>query len=72
MNREQNQFIMNLSRKLIALCQESENAKNLIENVPGPWEKALIQAIKIIKSDNVVVYLDAPYKREEYSRIPMF
>ena len=56
------------SRKIIALSQESETAKNTIEILPGPWEKTLIEAANLINSAEVVVYLDAPYKREEYSR----
>jgi len=56
------------SRKLSALSQESETAKNKIEILPGPWENTLIEAVNRINSDKVVVYLDAPYKREEYSR----
>jgi len=56
------------SVKLLAISKESENAKNIIQILPGPWEKTLSEAKKQIESRNVLVYLDAPYKREEYSR----
>gem|GEM_PF-2538658 len=56
------------SRKIIALSQESETAKNTIEILHEPWEKTLNEAANLIDSGKVVVYLDAPYKREEYSR----
>ena len=56
------------SIKLLAIAKESESAKNVIQILPGPWEKALFDARKQINSTNVLVYLDAPYKREEYSR----
>lgn len=51
-----------------ALARESENAKYQIRILPGPWQTTLASAEKILKKDKVLIYLDAPYKREEYSR----
>jgi hypothetical protein len=52
-----------------ALAEESENAKHPIQTVAGPWENALMSCQDLLeKQQHVVVYLDAPYKREEYSR----
>jgi adenine-specific DNA-methyltransferase len=56
------------SIRLTALANESENATRTIEILPGPWQKTLLEAEKLFHGKNVLVYLDAPYKREEYSR----
>ena len=56
------------SVRLTALARESEHAKNPIQILPGPWQETLAAAEKRLYGKDVVVYLDAPYKREEYSR----
>ena len=50
------------------LAKESERSFHSIDILPGPWEETLLEAETIIQGQNVVVYLDAPYKRDEYSR----
>lgn len=39
----------------------------LIRTIDGPWKQAL-ERMKPFVSLNSLVYLDAPYKRNEYSR----
>lgn len=56
---------LEFSRRLIAIAEESERCSNRINIIKGPWENALTQMRNI---NQMVVYLDAPYKREEYSR----
>lgn len=49
------------------LGDECNDCTNNIKTIPGPWEVALNK----ILDENIspaIVYLDAPYKREEYSR----
>jgi len=56
------------SIRLISLAQESERSFYPILTVPGPWKDALDTFKQKFDNMDVVVYLDAPYKREEYSR----
>ncbi len=60
--------IHEFSIRFVALARESEYANHPIKILSGPWQKALSAAEKIIQGKKVLVYLDAPYKREEYSR----
>lgn len=58
---------LEFSRRLIAIAEESEKSENAISIIPGPWENAM----KWLEKQNMkgtLVYLDAPYKREDYSR----
>lgn len=54
-------------KRLLCLAEESELTANEIHILSGPWKNALTYA-----KDNVLgkklIYLDAPYKRDEYSR----
>lgn len=61
-------IIHEFSIRLTALGEESEKAVYPIKILPGPWQETLLVAEKLLSNKNVVVYLDAPYKREEYSR----
>lgn len=54
--------------RLINLATESERIKYPVETVGGPWRNALLHLDRILCDMPVAVYLDAPYKREEYSR----
>ncbi|HUT70715.1 MAG TPA: hypothetical protein VMW89_08550 [Desulfatiglandales bacterium] len=54
--------------RLLNLAEESQKSSRRIEVVPGPWENALSILGETLRGELVVVYLDAPYKREEYSR----
>lgn len=54
--------------RLLSLSAESEEIPNAIECVPGPWESALDAAARVLEPSQSVVYVDAPYRREEYSR----
>lgn len=56
------------SVRLLNLAEESEKSPRPIEVVPGPWPEALLALDSLLDDEPVVVYLDAPYKREEYSR----
>ena len=55
------------SKRFLCLAQESENCPHEIETIQGPWQNAL-QLVKHYIGNPVIVYLDAPYKRDEYSR----
>ena len=50
------------------LSGESEKAPNSIQIVKGPWQHALAALDGLADQENVLVYIDAPYKRDEYSR----
>lgn len=56
--------------RLIKLSEASEKSAHPINIVNGPWKKALTSLDEILKDSGipVLVYLDAPYKRDEYSR----
>lgn len=54
-------------KRLITLARESESYLSEIRIIDGPWKNALYESSKL-GLNNLVVYLDAPYKREEYSR----
>lgn len=57
------------SVRLLNLSETSEISPRPIETIPGPWQNALAELGKVLADKNdVVVYLDAPYKREDYSR----
>lgn len=57
---------LEFSKRILAIAAESERYPNEIITLEGPWENALKQVKKL--ENNIIVYLDAPYKREEYSR----
>lgn len=54
--------------RLLNLSEQSQNSHRSIEIVPGPWRKALSILDGKIGGKLVLVYLDPPYTREEYSR----
>lgn len=56
------------SVRLMNLSEASESCMRPIKTIAGPWDKALSNVEESLKNKPVVVYLDAPYKREEYSR----
>jgi adenine-specific DNA methylase len=58
---------LEFSKRLLSIAAESERYSNEIIPICGPWENALNE-MKRKKDDNLIVYLDAPYKREAYSR----
>lgn len=58
---------LEFSKRLLAVAAESERYSYNINIVDGPWKNALEQVAKLHPS-NLIVYLDAPYKRDEYSR----
>lgn len=55
------------SKRIITIASESERYPYRIECIKGPWETAL-NHFQHNETQRMVVYLDAPYKREEYSR----
>lgn len=55
------------SKRFLCLAEESEKSKHEVKLIPGPWQNALAFADKHI-GRRAVIYLDAPYKRDEYSR----
>lgn len=55
------------SKRFLCLGEESEQCQNEIRLIPGPWENALGFVDRHI-GKRAVIYLDAPYKRDEYSR----
>lgn len=54
--------------RLMNLAEESEKTNRPIEIVAGPWQEALNTLEDTMVAKRILVYLDAPYKREEYSR----
>lgn len=58
------------SVRLIKLAEASESCVYPVITLDGPWQKALTELDKILPkaSSEVLVYVDAPYKRDEYSR----
>ena len=58
---------LEFSRRFLSLGEQSENYPNEIRTIDGPWKQAL-ERMKPFVSLNSLVYLDAPYKRDEYSR----
>jgi hypothetical protein len=54
--------------RLLNLAEESEKVDRRVQIVTGPWRTALDEAEALCWKGPVCVYLDAPYKREEYSR----
>jgi adenine-specific DNA-methyltransferase len=61
-------IIHEFSVRLMNLSEESEKSPRPIEVVAGPWRNALSSLDRSSENETVIVYLDAPYKREEYSR----
>jgi hypothetical protein len=60
--------IHEFSVRLMNLAEESEKSPRRIEVVAGPWLVALKALDEMLSGQPVIVYVDAPYKREEYSR----
>lgn len=58
---------LEFSKRLLSVAAESERYSYNINIVDGPWKNALKQVANL-DSSNLIVYLDAPYKRDEYSR----
>ncbi len=58
---------LEFSKRLLAVAAESERYSYNINIIDGPWKDALKQVANL-HSSNLIVYLDAPYKRDEYSR----
>ena len=56
------------SIRFMNLAQESETSPRIVETVPGPWHEALNRLQPLLNAESVLVYIDAPYKRDEYSR----
>jgi len=56
------------SIRLLSLARESEQASRPIEVIRGPWQDALVTLDRMLGTEPVAVYVDAPYKREEYGR----
>jgi adenine-specific DNA methylase len=54
--------------RFLSLGRASEGVAHAVETVDGPWQMALSEATKLLDPARSVVYLDAPYRREEYSR----
>lgn len=56
------------SARLLNLARESEAIDNSIDVIPGPWKKAIDIMSEIHSAEKIMVYLDPPYTRDEYSR----
>jgi adenine-specific DNA-methyltransferase len=59
---------LEFEKRLISLARESESVDHAVEVVDGPWNSALERLDKMLGDVDVTVYVDAPYRREEYSR----
>lgn len=60
--------IHEFSVRLLNLAEESEKARQPIHLVEGPWAAALTSLESLLPNEQILVYLDAPYSRDEYSR----
>ena len=58
---------LEFSKRLMAVAEESEKRKEPIHIIQGPWQDAL-EFLKARNIRNALVYVDAPYKRDDYSR----
>lgn len=67
LERRSTSIVHEFSVRLLSLAAQSEALPHRTQTVPGPWRHAL-QHLGAALSGDVLVYLDAPYKREEYSR----
>lgn len=56
------------SIRLLTLAKQSEETERTIGLLPGPWQNALTSMQRVSESGPLLVYLDAPYQRDEYSR----
>ncbi len=54
--------------RLVALAKESEKAPYKIKTIRGKWQDVLERVTSWEYDHPTVVYLDAPYTRDEYSR----
>ena len=60
--------IHDFSVRLSRLCASSPAHAHQIKTIPGPWDDAISSVDQETDGRRVAVYVDAPYKREEYSR----
>jgi adenine-specific DNA methylase len=67
LSRRQKSAYHEFSKRFLCLAAESEQCRNEIKLVPGPWKTAL-ELVNEQIGERAVIYLDAPYKRDEYSR----
>jgi hypothetical protein len=56
------------SSRLLSLAAESERAAHDVTLVAGDWREAIARSGEIVGEAPCMVYLDPPYRREEYSR----
>lgn len=54
--------------RMQSLGAESERARYAVDVIPGPWDNAITELESTHKGRDVMVYLDPPYTRDEYSR----
>lgn len=54
--------------RLTSLGAESSNIKYPVIPIKGPWQEAVATADELFRGEQVCVYLDPPYTRDEYSR----
>ncbi|MFV0364614.1 MAG: DNA adenine methylase [Suipraeoptans sp.] len=59
-------ILQEFSKRLQVLLDEGKQHAYKITSMPGPWQQAVETTFD--HYDKVFVYIDAPYKREEYSR----
>jgi len=53
---------------LLSLAEESINVNNKISYVDGPWHNTIKTIETKLENERVIIYVDAPYTREEYRR----
>jgi len=54
--------------RLMNLADESERIPHRVKTLIGPWRRALQELQRVPGSESALIYLDPPYRREEYSR----
>jgi adenine-specific DNA methylase len=61
-------LLQEFEKRLLILARESDSTKHVTQLVDGPWQSAISEIADQVDPKNVTVYVDAPYRREEYSR----
>lgn len=60
--------IHEFAARLVSLAAESETGRHGVITVPGPWQRTLESVESLRLGRQVIVYVDPPYRRDEYSR----
>jgi Cof subfamily protein (haloacid dehalogenase superfamily) len=54
--------------RLVAISKLSESRPQPVKTVDGPWKQSIDLLAQLVDAKNVLIYIDPPYTRDEYSR----